>query len=38
MSWRAVWIALALAGLIMAHGCHGPDEDHELLMPRVMWR
>jgi hypothetical protein len=24
------WFALGAALLIWAHGCHGPDEDHEL--------
>jgi hypothetical protein len=26
--WLLVFLMLAL--LILAHGCHGPDEDHEL--------
>ena len=26
--WLLVFLMLGL--LILAHGCHGPDEDHEL--------
>jgi hypothetical protein len=32
---RAAWLyALIVGMLIFAHGCHGPDEDHELLVRR----
>ena len=32
--WRAGWVlrpalAILVAFLLVAHGCHGPDEDHE---------
>jgi len=30
--WQQVSLALAAGVLIFAHGCHGPDEDHELLV------
>jgi len=34
---RLVWTVALLVGLlVLAHGCHGPDEDHELFAPR-MW-
>ena len=28
-------LLLALAMLIFAHGCHGPDVDHELFARRI---
>ena len=28
-------LALLVGLLILAHGCHGPDEDHELFAPRL---
>ena len=29
--WRRRIVCAVLAGvLVLAHGCHGPDEDHEL--------
>jgi hypothetical protein len=32
--WRAGWLVrpalvILVAFLLVAHGCHGPDEDHE---------
>src|SRR5687768_12917047 len=34
---RLVATLALLAGLlILAHGCHGPDEDHELFAPRMV--
>jgi hypothetical protein len=31
LSWRWWLLAACLTGvLLVAHGCHGPDEDHEL--------
>jgi hypothetical protein len=32
MGWQWVSLALAVGVLIFAHGCHGPDEDQELLV------
>lgn len=26
-------ILLAIAMILVGHGCHGPDEDHELCVP-----
>jgi hypothetical protein len=31
-----VLAALAAALLVLAHGCHGPDEDHELFTRWVL--
>lgn len=35
--WKTTRLAIVAGslGLILAHGCHGRDEDHELLMPRL---
>ena len=30
----AAWL---LGSLLFAHGCHGPDEDHELFTALVAW-
>ena len=30
----AAWV---LGSLLFAHGCHGPDEDHELFTSFVAW-
>ena len=34
MPW---WLPAAIIGgwLLVGHGCHGPDEDHELCVPWV---
>lgn len=32
--WFAV-VALAVGLTVMLHGCHGPDEDHELFAPFI---
>jgi hypothetical protein len=35
--WRWVLLAGLAAGLvILAHGCHGPDEDHELFIRQIL--
>jgi hypothetical protein len=33
------WIVVAwfAAGILFAHGCHGPDEDHELFTNVIAW-
>lgn len=31
----AAWVATAL---LFAHGCHGPDEDHELSVLPMEWQ
>jgi hypothetical protein len=36
ISWQLACTLALLAGLlVLAHGCHGPDEDHELFAPRI---
>lgn len=35
---RRVIYAVVAAVLVLAHGCHGPDEDHELFgSRRLAW-
>jgi hypothetical protein len=36
ISWRLACTLALLAGLLLAHGCHRPDEDHELFAPRMV--
>ena len=31
-----VLAGLAAALLVLAHGCHGPDEDHELFIRHIL--